>query len=258
MFLSYTSCQKYCTFRQDKDEPGCLLGSPQRPPPLEPQLHFPLWEESWSQNLTMTPSENMGNVSTDKSEKHSKDLSPCYQTRRRLWSVWTKACILIENWQHVLTTVHSHTSATQCYSFPFCSRAIKVILFPFPSWSRALIPFPIGLSCHNTHQTPHNWSEFETIERLSHRAADTEQLHIFSSLLTSLGTSCRNLTYVILHANLMQHNGVQIKVCCVRICTLPKSAYGASGGTNYGSRVSVLITTIFPFTNDKHICYICN
>lgn len=107
----------------------------------------------------MPPRENTGNVSTDESEKHSEDLSPRYQTRRRLWSVWTKACILIENWQHVLTTVHSHTSGMQCYSFPFCSGAIKVILFPFPCWSRAVIPFPIGLSCHNTDQTPHNWSD---------------------------------------------------------------------------------------------------
>lgn len=91
-------------------------------------------------------------------KKPSMDLSPCHQTGRRLWFVWTKACILTENWQHVPSTVHSHTSDMHCYSFPLCSSAIKVILFPFPPWSRAVSPFPIGLSCHNIDQTPQNCS----------------------------------------------------------------------------------------------------
>lgn len=219
-----------------------MLGSPQWPPPLELQSHSPLWEENWSQNLTMTPRENTGNASKDKLEKHSKDLSPCHQTRRRLWCVRTKACILTENWQHVLTTVHSHTSGMQCYSFPFGSGAIKVILFPFPPWSRAVIPFPIGLSCHNTDQTPHNWRDGRKFWNC--RKAVTQSAWHTTVPYSSL---CADFTWHVLQKFNISHFTCQLNTVVLReksgvwksaLCQ--KSAYiwvhqsytGASCGTN--------------------------
>lgn len=176
-----------CGTLQDKDKPDCWTGIHQWPPPRELQWRSPPLEESWSQSLTMTPRENADSVSKDKVEKHSEDLSLCYQTGRRSRSSWTKT-ILIQLWQRVQTSVHSHPSDAQCFSFPFCRRAIKAKLFPFP-----LILCSNRVSSWT--ELSHHKSDSTQLQRWQHGLTQTRSSFLyFDSLLTSLGMFSRCLT----------------------------------------------------------------
>lgn len=154
------------TLRKDKGKPDCWIGIHQWPPPRELQWRSPPLEESWSQSLTMTPRENTDSVSKDKLEKHSEDLFLCYQTGRRLRSSWTKT-ILIQLWQRVQTSVHSHPSDTVFFiSILLPSNKSQIISI---SPDLAVIVFQVGPSCHTTNQTAHNCSGGSTV--LHRRAA---------------------------------------------------------------------------------------
>lgn len=133
-------------------------------------------------------------------KKISKALSLWHQTvviclNKSPYSYW--------NWQQVWTTVHSHFQAVLFISILQQSNEspdpVQQFLFQL-DWA---VTTQI-----RRHTTGVMAARFEAAGKLSQRAADGERILLFFSPLASLGTSCRNLSQVILHANSTQHTGV--------------------------------------------------
>lgn len=174
------------TLRKDKGKPDCWIGIHQWPPPRELQWRSPPLEESWSQSLTMTPRENTDSVSKDKLEKQAR----IFPFATRLADVWDPAeqKLFLFNSGSVSKPLFIPTLQTRCFSFPFCCRAIKAKLFPFP-----LILCSNRVSSWT--ELSHHKSDSTQLQRWHHGLTQTRSSFLyFYSLLTSLGMFSRCLT----------------------------------------------------------------